>query len=123
MSSKAFGQFIKKLRLRKGITLREFCHVNGFDPGNFSRLERGLLPPPQREDLLEKYALALDLQRGSDEWTEFFDQAAAAKGQLPQDLLSDAELLEKLPLLFRTLRGRQVSAEKLDQLMNKVRRG
>ena len=30
-----------------GLTLREFCRRNGFDPGNVSRLERGLVPPPQ----------------------------------------------------------------------------
>jgi hypothetical protein len=56
--------------------------------------------------LLEKYAGALGLERGSDDWLKLFDLAAASRGQLPKDLLSDEELLEKLPALFRTLRGR-----------------
>ena len=118
----AFGAFIKKLRIRNKRTLREFCLEHGLDPGNYSRLERGLFPPPQKDDLLEKYAIALGLERGSAEWLELFDLAAASRGQLPSDLLADEELLGKLPALFRTLRGRDVSPEKLDALIEDVRR-
>jgi transcriptional regulator with XRE-family HTH domain len=118
----AFGKLMKKLRIERGMTLREFCQQNGFDPGNYSRLERGLFPPPQKESLLEKYATALGLERGSDGWLEFFDLAAASRGEIPKDLLSDDELVEKLPALFRTLRGLAISPDKLDTLVEKVRR-
>lgn len=118
----AFGKMMKKLRIKKGLTLREFCQANGFDPGNYSRLERGLFPAPHKEELLEKYAVALGLQRGSDEWLEFFDLAAASRGEIPHDLMSDEEVVNKLPILFRTLRGSQVTEENLDQLIEKVRR-
>ncbi len=121
--SNAFGDFIKRARINKGETLRDFCAKYGFDPGNYSRMERGLFQPPQREELLEKYALALGVKRRSDEWIEFFDLAAAANGQLPKDLLTDEEMLDKLPVLFRTLRGAKVPADKLDELINKVRKG
>ncbi len=120
--SDAFGNLMKKLRVAKGVTLREFCQANGFDPGNYSRLERGLFPPPQKEVLLEKYATALGLTRGADEWLEFFDLAAATRGEIPKDLLSDDELVGKLPVVFRTLRGSALSPEKLDDLIEKVRR-
>jgi transcriptional regulator with XRE-family HTH domain len=120
--SNAFGNLMKKLRVDKGITLRDFCQAKGFDPGNYSRLERGLFAPPQKEALLEKYATALGLTRGSDEWLEFFDLAAAARGEIPKDLLSDEEIVGKLPVMFRTLRGSAVSPEKLDELINKIRR-
>lgn len=118
----AFGNLMKKLRVDKGLTLREFCLANGFDPGNYSRLERGLFPPPQKEELLEKYAAALGLKRGSDEWLEFFDLAATSRGEIPKDLLADEELLDKLPLVFRTLRGSALSPEKLDDLIDTIRR-
>jgi transcriptional regulator with XRE-family HTH domain len=120
MSNK-FGELMKKLRMDKRLTLRDFCHANGFDPGNYSRLERGLFPPPQREDLLEKYATALGLQRGTDEWLNFFDIAATVRGEIPRDLLSDKEIVDKLPILFRTLRGRPIPPEKLDDLVEKIR--
>lgn len=123
MSQNFFGKLLKRLRMARGLTLREFCLQHGFDPGNYSRLERGLYPAPQKEELLAKYAQALDLQEGSDDWLEFFDTAAATRGQLPKDLLSDNELLDKLPALFRTLRGQAVPAERLDHLIEEVKRG
>lgn len=122
MAMTAFGKFIKTLRIARGLTLRDHCLANGFDPGNYSRLERGLYPPPHKQEILERYAVALGIEEGSDEWMEFFDLAAAAKGELPKDLLNDSELVEKLPLLFRTLRADSVSEDKLDDLIDKVRR-
>lgn len=123
MANEAFGDLLKKHRRASGKTLREFCLEHKFDPGNYSRMERGLFPPPQREDLLERYALALGLKRASDDWLELFDVAAACRGEIPRDLLSDKEVVAKLPVLFRTLRGKPVSADKLDKLVDKVRRG
>jgi transcriptional regulator with XRE-family HTH domain len=122
MNASVFGKRLKELRMVTGMTLREFCLKNGFDPGNYSRLERGMFPPPQREDLLAKYATALGLARGSDEWLEFFDLAATTRGELPRDVLSDDELLAKLPAIFRTLRGSPLSPEKLDALIEQIRR-
>ena len=116
MKTKHFGAYLKKLRISGGLTLRAFCTKNGFDPGNYSRLERGLLPPPRSEEKLKEYARALRLKRGTDEWLEFFDQAAAVRGQLPKDLLSDEEVVAKLPLLFRTLRGAPVAGRKVSGL-------
>jgi transcriptional regulator with XRE-family HTH domain len=120
--SVAFGKKLKELRMRQGLTLREFCQKHGFDPGNYSRLERGLFPPPQKEELLEKYAHALGLKRGSDDWLEFFDLAATCRGEIPKELLSDDEVLQKLPVLFRTLRASPIKPEQLDDLIDKIRR-
>jgi transcriptional regulator with XRE-family HTH domain len=122
MKTSRFGAYLKQLRISTGLTLRAFCLKKGFDPGNYSRLERGLLPPPRSEEKLKEYARALGLKPGSDEWLEFFDRAAAVRGQLPKDLLTDEEVVEKLPLLFRTLRGAPVASDKLDELVEKIRR-
>lgn len=122
MSPNAFSKLLRRLRTEHGATLREFCLQHGFDPGNYSRLERGLYPPPESRDCLEKYATALELVPGSDAWLEFFDVAAAERGRIPDDLMSDAKVVEKLPVLFRTMRGTPLSSEQLDQLVEKVRR-
>ncbi len=121
VSGKTFGQFLKELRIKRKVTLRQFCQAHGFDPGNMSKIERGLLPPPQSQEKLEEYAKALGIRKGSDEWYTFFDLAAAARGQLPADVLQDRELLEKLPILFRTLRGQKISDKKLNELIEKIR--
>jgi hypothetical protein len=71
---------------------------------------------------MREYAKALGLKEGSEEWIGFFDRAAAARGQLPADLQADEKLVGRLPLLFRTLRGRKVTPENLDQLVEMIRR-
>ena len=119
--SKRFGALVKQYRQHLGVTLREFCLKNGFDAGNFSRLERGMYPPPERRDILENYANALSLTPGSDGWTEFFDVASAERGAIPEDLMSDEALVEKLPVFFRTLRTTQVDPESLDRLIDQIR--
>ena len=118
-----FGEFFKQRRTALGKTLRQFCQDCGLDPGNISRLERGLLQPPQGRGVLESYAKHLKLKKGSDEWYEFFDLAAAETGRIPQEILEDEELLEKLPILFRTLRGQKVPNEQLDELVRRIRQG
>jgi hypothetical protein len=95
--------------------------VNGLDPGNISRLERGRLPPPQGDRRAE-YAKMLQLVEGSDEWYKFCDLASAEKGMIPEDLQSEEEVMDKLPILFRTLRGQKVPDEKLDELIRMIRR-
>ena len=116
-----FGSYFNELRTRKGWSLRRFCEANGYDPGNISRLERGVFPPPESPQKMREYAKALALKEGTEEWIEFFDRAAAARGQLPADLRADEKLVGRLPLLFRTLRGRKVTPENLDQLVEMIR--
>ncbi len=122
MSGVRFGAFFKECRIRKGQTLRAFCEEKGFDVGNISRLERGRLAPPQSQEKLGEYAAALGLAERSDDWVTFFDLAAEARGQIPHDILSDDELVGKLPLVFRTLRGQRVDDNILEQLIDKIRK-
>ena len=123
MSRNIFGAFAKELRIRQGLTLREFCSQNKLDPGNYSRIERGVFQPPHDTQKLEQYAKALGLVPGEDEWIGFFDAAAASRGEFPQDILSDEEVVAKLPVLFRTMRAKPISPESLDDLIDRVRRG
>jgi transcriptional regulator with XRE-family HTH domain len=117
-----FGEYFKAKRIEKGFTLREFCKKYRLDPGNISKLERGLLSPPASREKLEEYATFLGLKKGSDEWLEFFDRAAASRGELPKDFLDDDEVLKALPVIFRTIRGKKVSGEMLNELIDKIRR-
>ena len=36
--------------------------------------------------------------------------------------MSDADVVEKLPMLFRTMRANQISGDKLDDLVEMIRR-
>jgi transcriptional regulator with XRE-family HTH domain len=117
-----FAEMLKRIRLKQGVTLREFCLKNGLDPGNYSRLERGMFPPPESHELLERYAIALGIKPGSCEWLELFDLAAAERGRIPEDIMSDENVVDKLPIFFRTMRGKSLTSEQLDELVEKIRR-
>ena len=120
--SSGFGPYLKELRMARRITLREFCRHASADPGNISRIERGIWPPPQDRDILERYAKALELKEASDEWYRFFDYAAVDCGIVPRDIMEDEDVVKVLPVLFRTLRREKPSEEDLDRLVDKLRR-
>ncbi|MCJ7833606.1 MAG: helix-turn-helix domain-containing protein, partial [Deltaproteobacteria bacterium] len=56
-----FGEFIKKRRIVKGLGLREFCKQIEMDASNWSKIERGVIPPPQDPAFLDKTANLLGL--------------------------------------------------------------
>ena len=110
-----FGDRFKKRRLKIGKTLRQFCLENGLDPGNISKIERGILPPPQSREKLAHYAKCLGIVEGSDEWLEFFDIARTDAGRIPDELLADKNIVAKLPLVFRTIKGQKLTEEQLEK--------
>lgn len=116
-----FGEYFKQLREKTSLSLRSFCVAHGFDPGNISRLERGAFLAPESNEKLREYARALRVKEGSTEWIEFFDKAAASRGMIPHDLHKEEDLVRRLPLLFRTLRGQKLSSEALDKVVDLVR--
>jgi len=116
-----FGQYLRALRLQRGIGLREFCLRLGADASNYSKLERGLLNPPE-EARVADIESALGLEHKSDESRELRRLAALGRGMIPTAVLSDMELAGKLPLLFRTLEGDAVDEEKLDEVVAMIRK-
>lgn len=120
-SHQNFAAFFQALRKGQRITLRAFCESADADPGNISRMERRAIPPPQDHAILARYAKALGLKDGSDDWYQFFDFAAADRGIIPQDIMNDAELVKKLPAFFRTLRGQKPTETEMRKVIGKIR--
>lgn len=121
MEYQSFGGFFKFLRVRKGITLREFCLRHELDPGNLSKLERGMLTPPQDIEKLKEYANYLDIKSGSKDWHTFVDLASASAGKIPADIMGDKEIVSRLPIFFRTLRNKKLTKEALKELIEKIK--
>ena len=118
----SFGKFFESLRQRNRLTLRDFCKKAGADPANISRMERGAMSPPKGREILDRYAVVLGLLEGTDDWYKFFDLAAVAQGVVPDDILSDENLVKALPLFFRTLRGQKPSVAEMKSLAEKIRK-
>ena len=123
MIAKTFGNYFKQRRIGLGLTLREFCRIHELDPGNISKLERGLSKPPQSKELLDKYAAMLQIKEDSEEWREFSDLAATSAGKLPEDVISNEEIMSALPVLFRTVRNESLNEENLMKLVSAIKKG
>ena len=106
-------KYAKSLRTAKEISLREFCLRARFNPSNWSKIERGILPPVKGKDVLESVAQALELTTGSDEYNTLFDLAIIS--HIPTQLI-DGKILEKLPIFFRTARGESPSEQELREI-------
>ena len=115
-----FGTFVKEARIKAGLTLRGFCKIMNLDPGNWSKIERGILPPPKSKKVLKEVARVLKFEEGSEEWHELVDLASISF--IPKNLLDDQSVVEKLPVIFRTLRGEKPARQELEKLLDKIRK-
>ena len=98
-----FGKFLISLRAKRGLTLREFCRLANLDPSNWSKVERGLLPPPKNRKVVGDIASVLFIEKGSEDWDTLFDLAAI--GHIPSQLLTGPEVEDRLTVFFRAARG------------------
>ena len=122
MISPMFGELFKELRKKRGYTLREYCRTFAKDPGNISKMERGIIPPPTNHDELRKLALSLGLKEDSDEWDNFFTVANVSSGRIPQEIMSDEEVLSHLPIILRTIHGQKLTEDKLRSLIDIIKK-
>jgi transcriptional regulator with XRE-family HTH domain len=115
-----FGSNLRDLRIKKGVSLRKICQLTGYDPSNWSKIERGKISPPSDVTTLGRWAKILDL-KDKKAIQEFIDGAVIAQGIIPQDILSQANAVDYLPAFFRTLRNKKPTKEEIDRLIELVR--
>ena len=114
----SFADFIRGKRIAAGLTLREFCRLTGFDASNWSKIERGIKTPPQSKKVLDNIAMVLKIKTGSQVYKELLDLAALST--VPEELI-ESEILDQLPVFFRTVRGEKPTEEELNTLITKIR--
>lgn len=93
MTASLFGKTLRRLRLRKGVGLRELSRIAGIDHTRLSRIERGLRPPPGLDQIV-KLAQAIEVE----------PVTLAQLGGLPEEFLS--AMTEKESEFENLLRGR-----------------
>ena len=89
------------------------------DPSNWSKIERGIIPPPDEPGFLARVSNILGLN--AEDGAALGDLAAIARGQIPADL-RDEEILSKMPAFFRAIRGQEYTPEDFDKLLSGVKR-
>lgn len=118
----AFGDYTRERRQELRLGLREFCTTLELDPSRWSKVERGTLQPPKDEEMLGRIAKALKIPKKGTEWVKFKDLAIFSRGEIPEDLMKDKELMACLPLVFRTLGREKPTKEQLLNLADLIRR-
>ena len=113
-----FGQFVREKRLSVNLGLREFCKLAEVDPSNWSKVERDRLPLFDDRAKLEMIAQLAGIEAGASDWHNFFALASVAQKRFPADIYTDAEVLEVLPVFFRTIRGGKPTPEELEKLIH-----
>jgi transcriptional regulator with XRE-family HTH domain len=97
--------FLKELRTRKGLTLREFCDLANLDYSNWSKVERGLLQPPKDSKVINDIASALLIEKDTENWYTLLDLAAI--GHIPPSLIAEnaVNFEDNLTVFFRAARN------------------
>ncbi len=115
-----FNETIKTMRIAKRLTLRDFCEQVGLDPSNWSKVERGINPPPGDIGLLEKLAAFFGLN--GEQKLKFMDEAALQRREIPADVAENEILQKALPAFFRAARGHELTEEELKSFAEDIRK-
>ena len=115
-----FTETVKSLRLEKRLTLRDFCEQVGLDPSNWSKIERGVNPPPGDVGILERLADFFGLADSVK--LSFMDEAALQRREIPPDVADNALLQKALPAFFRAARGHELTEAELKSFADDIRK-
>lgn len=116
-----FGELLKNLRIERNLSLREICKLTDYDPSNWSKIERGKMPPPADKNTLIKWAKILELPLNEKGLNDFLDCAAIAQGIIPEDILTDADTVKLLPAFFRTIRDEKPTKQEIEALFKLIK--
>lgn len=114
------GEFIKAKRLGSDISLRKFCEKLGLDPSNWSKVERGMLNLNLSDET--KGAISQLLSLTKEETKQLNDLSILAAGIIPKEVYSDEEILNALPVLFRTASGERPTPKQKEKLIELIKK-
>lgn len=110
-TKETFGQYIRRRRMEKQFTLREFARLVGVSPTYMSQVEQDVADPPTVERV-RKMAELLD---------EDVDELIAMAGRLPEDL---PEIIQsrasEMPRLLREASG--LTPAQLEKVQEQIRK-
>ena len=116
---KSFGQFIRKIRLDKKLTLRQFCKESNYDIGYISRLENEIISPPVEEKKLEKLAKSYNISKKSENWKKLKNLSDISKRKIPEEI--DTKVLNYLPEFFRKASKKEVTKKDIEKLVKLIK--
>jgi len=116
-----FGQKLKELRINRGLTLRKMCKKVDYDPSNWSKIERGRIPPPSNNKILNKWAEMLGLTNAV-EIEKFICDAQVAQGLIPFDIMKEENITNCLPAFFRSIKKGKMTKKDIEELIKLIKK-
>ncbi|MCX6560775.1 MAG: helix-turn-helix transcriptional regulator [Candidatus Aminicenantes bacterium] len=114
-----FGPYVKDLREKCGLTLRQFCRLAELDASNWSKVERGILPPPKTRQQINDVASVLAVPKDSEAYKTMLDLAAIS--HMPTELLANDRVAENISIFLRTARNKKPKAGEVAELLKLFR--
>ena len=114
MSAKVFGDEFIELRTSAGFSLRKFCKKMNLDPGNWSRVERGVSKPPLEKEFYNRIENIFNISSSKKE--ELISMAKAIR-IIPKEL-QETELMEHMPVMLRKIDGQPLKNDEIEGLVN-----
>jgi transcriptional regulator with XRE-family HTH domain len=91
-----FGSYVRVKRLEQNISLRQFAISLEYDPGYWSKIERGLVKPPNTPEIMKKIADILNCNLA------FLKiEADTDRGLIPEFIMNNILIREQLPAFFK----------------------
>ena len=119
MKNTNFGDYLKNLRIEKGLTLRKCAYDLSTDPSGWSKMERGVSPAPKDTSLVAKWGAFFGLAGAALD--EFLDLASLSRSEIPMDMARDGTVIAALPAFFRAVRGHELVGDRLTAFMEDLR--
>jgi len=110
MKSETLGERIRRCRTERGIFLRETARRAGISATFLSRIETGAEKAIPAEKVIRKLADILE---------DDFDELMALAGRISRDVSDYVKADPGMPEFLRMAKERNVSAEKLMELLSK----
>ncbi len=112
-----FGEYVKKKRIEKGITLRSFSELVGIAPSYMSDIEKAKRNAPTQE-YLDKICEILELN--NEERDELYDLAAKSKDTIAADLTQYVSENPNLRVALRKAKNFNMKDEEWIKVIEKI---
>lgn len=114
------GRLVEKIRTNHRVTLKVLSGDIGFDPAYISRIETGKVAPS--ENFINKFCEYFGIETGTEMHRKLSDEASIAKAKIPEYVMKNEEVVDMLPIFFRTMTGGKVEDAELDKLIALIQR-
>lgn len=115
------GEYIKPRRLDLGFSLRKFCELIEYDASNWSKIERGVIPPPpySTKEVAPYDKIRVVLRLSVDEYKELITIASVDRKEIP--VYIEDNILNALPVFFQTIHKGKLGKKELEKLIEMLK--